>query len=61
MTSLQEKIASVRQWNFNQLAVLEEKEHNFEAFLMQVTTKNEEMKAKAKEKEEQIKNVKGAS
>ena len=27
VTTLQEKISSVRQWNFNQLAALEEKEH----------------------------------
>ena len=61
VTDLQEKIANFCTWNFNHLATLEAKEHNLEDCLMQVTTKNDEMKTKAKEKAEQIKNVKGQS
>lgn len=58
-TDLQSKITSTRQWNLNQMTLLEQKEQNLEASLQEVEKKNEEIKAKAMEKEEQIKNVKG--
>lgn len=60
-TDLQGKIANTRQWNVNQMSLLEQKEQNLEASLVEVEKKNEEIKAKALEKEEQIKNVKSRS
>ena len=58
-TEVQNKIALAKQWNYNQMGVLEEKEHCLEASLIETEKKNDEMKAKAKEKEEEIKRVKG--
>ena len=51
VTGLQNKIASVRQWNFNQLALLEERESNLEAFIIDLSSRNEDLNEKSKETE----------
>ena len=59
VTHLQEKMAQVRQWNFHQLKLLEEREHNLESCLMEVTKKNEEMVEKTEENAEKIRKLAG--
>ena len=58
-TDLENKMAQTKQWNFNQMGVLEAKENSLEAALMEVKTKNTEMQNKADETQKQIINVKG--
>ena len=55
----QEKISSLRKWNCTELGMLEAKEVNLEASLIEVKSKNEELKARAEEKVQQITNIKG--
>ena len=59
VTQLQEKMAQIRHWNFNQLKMLEEREHNLESCLMEVTKKNEEMVEKTEENAEKIRKLAG--
>ena len=59
VTNLQEKIAQIRTWNFHQLSLLEEREHNLEICLMEVSKKNEEMTEKTEENAQKIRKVAG--
>lgn len=61
VTHLQEKMAQIRHWNFHQLKLLEEREHNLESCLMEVTKKNEEMVEKTEENAEKIAKLAGKS
>ena len=58
-TEMQDKIATFRKWNLTELGLLEGKEVNLEASLIEVKSKNEELKARAEEKVQQITNIKG--
>ena len=58
-TDMQEKIASLRKWNCTELGLLEGKEVNLEASLIEVKSKNEELTVRAEEKVQQITNIKG--
>ena len=58
---VQNKIGSVRQWNFHQLTLLEYRERNLESWLMDFMEKKEELKDKAREKSEAISKLYGKS
>ena len=59
VTDLEAKLATAKQWNYQQMGFLEAKENSLEAALKEVKSKNEEMNTKAKDTEQQICNVKG--
>ena len=56
---MQNKIGSIRQWNFHQLTLLEYRERNLETWLMEFMDKKDELKAKAKDKAETILKLEG--
>lgn len=58
-TDLQNKIQGLRQWNCNQMGLLEEREQLLDASLSELQSKHQDLQNKASEKEEEIKNVKG--
>jgi tRNA A22 N-methylase len=53
--TLQTKIGATRQWNFHQMALLEERENNLEACIMEITSKQNQMSDRAKVNEVMIK------
>ena len=57
VTDVQNKIGTVRQWNFHQLTLLEYRERNLETWLIDFMEKKEELKSKADETATSISNI----
>ena len=57
VTDVQNKIDTVRQWNFHQLTLSEYRERNLETWLIDFMEKKEELKSKADETATSISNI----